>query len=395
MRPAQGICILLIVAGIAVLVASIGSTWAGMQTTCYPVRSCQQYQLDPASASVLSQHGISLRDYAAFMSAVLATTSLVWFALAVLIIRRRPDDRGALAAAFFLVLFPQFELGFLTGWGAGAGSWIGFAALLLFALLFPDGRFNPTWARWVAILAVLSVAALGIPAIGSGGLFFFWVIPIFLLPGLVVWVQIHRYRKASSWGDRQRSKWAFLGLITGILSLLAIFVSSVFVPGSQHSSGMDAGGLYGIFATVAIAVLPLAIPVSIAIAILRSRLWDVDRVISRALVYIALTLSLVGTYIGGVIGLQALFGLVVGNSSTPAIVLSTLAIAALFGPLRRRIQVIIDRRFYRAKYDAGRTLAAFSERLRDQVDLERLSHDLSSAVGEALHPEHVSIWLRE
>ena len=108
-----------------------------------------------------------------------------------------------------------------------------------------------------------------------------------------------------------------------------------------------------------------------------------------------LTIVLAGVYIGGVIGLQALFGAVIGNGSAPAIAISTLAIVALFGPMRRRIQLLIDRRFYRSRYDAARTVAAFGERLRDQVDLDHLSKDLTSVVHETLRPEHVSLWLRD
>lgn len=106
-------------------------------------------------------------------------------------------------------------------------------------------------------------------------------------------------------------------------------------------------------------------------------------------------MTLGGIYIGGVIGFQALFRLFVGNGSAPAIALSTLAIVALFGPLRRRIQVGIDRRFYRGKYDAARTLSEFGERLRDQVDLAHLSGDLASVVQHTSHPQHVSLWLRD
>ena len=134
---------------------------------------------------------------------------------------------------------------------------------------------------------------------------------------------------------------------------------------------------------------------AIAIAMLRSGLWDVDRVISRAFAWSVLTVVLAGVYIGGVIGLQALFGAVIGNGSAPAIAVSTLAIVALFGPLRRRIQVLIDRRFYRSWYDAVRTVAAFGERLRDQVDLERLAGELTDVVQQTLQPEYVALWLRD
>jgi len=127
--------------------------------------------------------------------------------------------------------------------------------------------------------------------------------------------------------------------------------------------------------------------------VLRSRLWDIDRIISRALLYITLSVTLGAIYIGSVVGLQALIRVVAGGSSTLAIAVSTLAIAALFGPLRRRIQIAIDRRFYRHKYDAALTLAAFTSHLRDEVDLGHLQDALVSVVNETMQPAHVSLWL--
>lgn len=384
-------CILVAFAGLALLCASLASQWSTMQSTCFPISSCSQNQLDPASAQVLNQHGITLGTYAALTAGVLAVTSIIWYGLATLIMWRKRDDRGALVAAFFLVLFPQFALGFFTG---GPELIVGFAALILFGLLFPNSRFVPKWSRWVAAADVLSLAALEkVPAVGQSGVF--WVVPIFLIPLATVGVQIYRFRTASSWAERQQTKWAFLGLLAGMLGLLAIFLASIFVPGGSHSPGMDAGGLFGAFVTWGVAIVTLVIPISITIAMLRSRLWEVDRVISRTLLYAALTVTLAGIYIGSVIGLQSLFRLTSGSSSSLAIAISTLVIAALFGPIRRHTQITIDRRFYRSKYDAAQTLATFGERLRSEIDMATLSRDLTLVVHESLSPEHVSLWLRE
>ena len=151
-------------------------------------------------------------------------------------------------------------------------------------------------------------------------------------------------------------------------------------PNARLSRGLVVGGLGG--------------PFAIGIAILRYRLYEIDTLINRALVYGSLTAMLVGLYLVGIVVLQRFFDLLTGQQSTLAVVASTLLIAALFNPLRRRIQRFIDRRFYRRKYDAGKTLEAFSAKLRDETDLEALNNELVSVVKETLQPGHVSVWLR-
>jgi hypothetical protein len=135
-------------------------------------------------------------------------------------------------------------------------------------------------------------------------------------------------------------------------------------------------------------------PLSLSIGVLRYRLYDIDIIINRTLVYGSLTATLVVIYFGGIVVLQRMFVLLTGQQSTLAVVASTLLIAALFTPLRRRIQAFIDRRFYRRKYDARKTLEAFSAQLRDETDLNALSEDLVGVVRETMQPAHVSLWLR-
>ncbi len=136
-----------------------------------------------------------------------------------------------------------------------------------------------------------------------------------------------------------------------------------------------------------------AMPVAVGVAVLRYRLYEIDILINRTLVYGSLTVLLAWAYVGGVVGLQGALRALTGQESTLAIVASTLAIAALFSPLRRWVQAFVDRRFYRRKYDAAKTLAAFSARLRDQTELETLSDEVVGVVRETMQPEHVSLWL--
>src|SRR5947209_1783744 len=168
---------------------------------------------------------------------------------------------------------------------------------------------------------------------------------------------------------------------------VALFAFGLFVPFSE----LEPTSLY--YSDHKHLSDPLAVPLSLAIAILRYRLWDVDVLINKTLVYGLLTGMLGAVYAGCIVGLQALLRGLFNQTSDVAIVISTLVIAALFQPLRKLIQAGIDRRFYRSRYDAARTLAAFSATLRNEVDLSQLSEDLVTVVQETMQPAHISLWL--
>jgi len=186
--------------------------------------------------------------------------------------------------------------------------------------------------------------------------------------------------------ERQQIKWfAYAAAVMGAGPLV------MFMLGSGYSALQELMWDLGYF----VGILGFAfLPVATAIAILKYRLYDIDRIINRTLVYGALTVTLVGVYVGSVLSIQYAFRGLTGSRSQLAIVASTLLIAALFNPLRRRIQSFIDRRFYRRKYDARKTLEAFSAKLRNETDLEALNNDLVSVVRETMQPAHVSVWSR-
>ena len=206
-------------------------------------------------------------------------------------------------------------------------------------------------------------------------------------PALIIAVTFSlfiRLRRAAG-VERQELKW--LAYAAGALAVVAVLIII--------SIAIDTPRWYEwVTNAINIAVTP-GVPISIGIAILRYRLYDIDIIINRTLVYGSLTLMLALVYFGGVTATQALFRALTGQEQQPqlAIVVSTLAIAALFDPLRRRIQSFIDRRFYRRKYDAQKTLEAFSSKLRDETDLEALRGDLEGVVRETMQPAHVSLWL--
>jgi len=187
----------------------------------------------------------------------------------------------------------------------------------------------------------------------------------------------------SSGRERLQLKWV---VYTAALTATSFLVSFV-LPGAVPRAVQDAVFLLGVAAFA-------AIPVAAGIAILRHHLYDIDLIVNRTLVYGLLTVMLALVYVGGVVSLQYAFRVLAGGSSQLVIVASTLLIAALFNPLRRRLQDFIDQLFYRSKYDAKETLEAFNARLRDETDLETLSGDLISVVRDTVRPAHAFLWLR-
>jgi hypothetical protein len=283
------------------------------------------------------------------------------------------------------------------------GTWVWLPSVTLtitfLLLLFPHGHLlSPRWrpVAWLAAgvtvagcvllaLAPWDLLDAGVPGqnpFGIEGLRDIGVavpIPIFLIgiPTMLLSVAslVLRFRRSRG-EERQQMKWF---VYAGVLVVGALFVP-LLVPGAASS-------------LLQLLVMP-TLPVAAGVAILRYRLYDIDRIINRTLVYGVLTVTLVLIYVGSVIGLQYVLRALTGQESQLAVVASTLAIAALFNPLRRRLQSFIDRRFYRRKYDAAQVLADFGARLRDEVDLATLSDDMLTVVRETMQPARVSLWLR-
>ena len=344
--------------------------------------------------------GLSLDFYARY--SVLLTLIFLFVSLAVstVIFWRRSDDRMALLASFALILFPFTvnNVNLVTlppAWQLPVQSlqFLGQVCAGLFFYLFPGGRFVPRWIRW---LAVALIAYWAVDIFLPASLFSNSPLSFALFLGLEasqVGVQVYRYRRVSTPLERQQTKWVIFGITVGLGGVLVEFVVVYLL--LTYVFSLHLGALaWMLFFTIQ-AFLTLLFPLSIGMAMLRSRLWDIDILINRTLVYGTLTASLALVYLGLIFALQYLLQGIINRNNDVVIVVSTLAIAALFQPLRRRIQSIIDRRFYRRKYDAARILAAFSDTMRDEVDLSKLSEHLLNVVQETMQPAHISLWLRE
>ena len=351
--------------------------------------------------------------------AVLPTWTVSFSVVGALIASHRPENPigwiflaegffyGLLSAADEYAIYALLTNPSTLPWGAEAswlGQWIwapGLGLILVFLpLLFPDG--HPPSHRWrpVGWLGALSIgltvvsSTIGLwpergTALLTGDespshvvhvLVDLVALPMMLLAGVGAVISVLvRFRRAR--GDkRQQIKWFAAAAALTLVWYLVFGQSTRELPEA-------------IVALASILVLQ-TIPVATGIAILRYRLYDIDRIINRTLVYGSLTATLVALYFGGIVVLQRIFVTLTGQQSTLAVVASTLLIAALFTPLRRRIQGFIDRRFYRSKYDARKTLEAFSAQLREETDLNALSEDLVGVVRETMQPAHVSLWLR-
>ena len=337
--------------------------------------------------------------------------------MGVLILRRVP---GNVIGLFMMIwgvnlAFITMRAGLDPVWSVlqtaiGVGS--GWTSLFYIFLYFPNGEAFPRWARhvfagvYIVIVCGSLVLAfanphtiaqanvrdnpLFIPALESlAPMLTQWVNLVNVLP-LVSFIPSLLLRYRVSHGiERRQMKWITLAGIAWPLMILSWFVFSL-IPGEF---GVTLGQIIG--PLVSALVIYAAPTLAIGAAILRYRLYDIDIIIRRTLIYSVLTGILAIVYFGGVVVAQGLLRVIAGGNSDAAIVISTLVIAALFTPLRRRIQNIIDRRFYRRKYDAERTLAAFNATMRDEVDLDKLQAALVNVVQETMQPKQISLWIRE
>ncbi len=380
---------------LAIFIISLPAAFAQGETVCRSA-ACASDQLTPAAVQNLHAADLSLDFFAWYIVVLKCLFTCAFTAVGVIIFWRTSADRTALVAAFAFLTFPitftQVPSALQGFWWlpAQAMDFLGSIGMSLLFFVFPNGRFVPRWTRWLwAVSQVGYIAKVFFPS--APIILLLGQVPLLGLVISLVAAQIYRYRRVSTPVERQQTKWVVLGVSVGFIGFLITVGLYITVP---NFSG-DYTLLYLISSGLTF-LCPILIPLSFGVALARYRLWDVDVLIGKVLVYGLLTGLLGVLYAGLIIGLESLVRLFTGQvSNNPAVlVISTLAIAALFQPARKRLQELIDRRFYRKKLDAAETLAAFTAALRQETNLEQLRAQLLAVVHETMQPARVSLWLR-
>ncbi len=398
----------LVIPSLILFVASLPVYYAQIQKPCVDVTTCNiAGALTPQGLQDLHALDLSVSGYAALITIFFTIIVVIWSGVGFLIFWRRSDEWFALLTAFLLVMFNTTYPGFpITALTIAYPiltvpimflSMLGLASLALFLVLFPNGRLVPRWMGVFLLLAIIGTVTTALPPTSpfSSNNVPGWLNQVLniLTFGAIIFSQIYRYLRRSTRVERQQIKWVVFGIIIVIIGISVLpLIFNFFFPTYFSQPYIPSSVILGL---VNYPILLLSLPISIGIAILRYRLWDIDRIINRTLVYGVLTVILLAIYLGLIFAIQYLLSGIINQNNDVAIVVSTLTIAALFQPLRHRIQKIIDRRFYRRKYDAQKVLATFSDTLRSEVDLNQLREHLVEVVQETMQPAHVSLWLRK
>ena len=390
---------------LTVFVLTVGLFLASIPAQYDTIVSLSESDVDPAAVRAsLEASGITVQFYAICLLSIAIVSTAVWVAVALVIFWRGADNWIALFGSLALLTFGTMSLPPSLPAPADHSSavwlpiyllaFLGTISLYAFYLLFPSGRFVPRWTRWaVGLFAAHDV--------------FYWLFPdsildiasslppldyavLTTLACIAIGSQLYRYRYVSSPAERQQTKWVVFGMVSAGLGTVAFEIPISGSPLGQFDPLPALAIQAGLFGTLSL------IPLSIGVAIVYDRLWDIDIVIRRTLVYGTLTASLALVYFGSVALAENTFRALTNEGKPPqlAVVVSTLVIAALFNPLRRRIKSLIDKRFYRSNYDARKTLEAFSATLSRETNLDALSDDLVTVVERTMQPAHVSLWLR-
>ena len=388
---------------LSLFVMAIPIRYAELQRTCLP-GTCNELQLFPADGTALAHLGISLQAYATYNILFEAVLPFGCLLVALLIFWNSADDWMALFASLTLVVFgatlPPVVAALGRAQPQALPATLFVQELASFCMgtllyLFPNGRFVSRWSilpvlAW-GLWSVVRPLFMHTTPFALGQIENIALIGFFAIGGIA---QIYRYVRVSNAAQRQQTRWVVFGLTTLVVGiflyvLLHLIFSQLTQPGLAH--------ILGNLITIPLCLTfpGLLVPLTLGIAILRFQLWDIDIIIKRTLVYTPLTVVLALIYVALVIVLQFSVSWLIGSNynNDITIVVSTVIIAALFQPLRRSLQKDIDRRFYRSKYNASKTLEAFSATLGSEIDLTQLSEQLVAIVQTTMQPTEVSLWL--
>jgi hypothetical protein len=356
-----------------------------------PSAECQAVFYTRQDAQLAEHLGLASQALGLSLLALASLARLSLALVGVIIFLRRPDDWVAWLMSVTLTSVFAEGAANLPGWLEVAHAGLYLVGVLFFVplpFLFPNGRLVPRWTRWLVwpLAVATTVATLWAPNTPIyGALYLVWL-------GLSPVALVYRYVRAATPTERQQIKWVVAGFVASfVIAFNWIFIVPRFPPWEPSPERLA----YMIFAALIYVAGYGGLALALGFSILRYRLWEIDVLVRRTLTYTVLTGLLALVYLGSVVAFQRLLRGVIGSEAQIASVLSTLLIAALFVPLRGRVQRAIDRRFYRRKYDAALTLAAFAARARDETNLERLSNQLVATVEETMQPASASLWLKD
>lgn len=382
--------------GLGLALASIPAEWRHFMTVCGGGAACSEPHLTPARVEQLRAFGLPATAFAAYLLMIESLWAVTYIAVGATIIWRRSDQAMAVLAALFLLTFGLSD-SFLGAGGAPyegrplivqAFEFVGFGSLLLFLFLFPQGRFVPRWSAWLALLAI--AWQVGETFFRTSGLStqswppLLAYLPTLLTLGSVVAVQVYRHLRVSDAVERQQAKWVVFGVIVTVLGFLAIGVLiAVTGPSPQNVFVFLAGAT-----TYYLVLLPL--PVSIAVAVLRHRLWGVDVILNRTLVYGALTALVVGIFVLIVGGLGQLFN----SKGNPVLsLLATALLAVLFQPMRERLQKAANRLVYGERDEPYVALSQLGQRLEATLAQDAVLTTIVDTVATTLKLPYAAIAL--
>ncbi len=412
LRLLQAFWVILVLCDLFVLIVGLPAFYRSLHIVCTttPVATCQDDQLIPPSLVALQHAGLSVHTYALYVFSWDMLATLVFLLLGAVIFWRKANSWMGLFVSFFLLNFgslglstthsnsllavPPTPVDVLAYSIAQPLSILAYLCLGFFFFTFPDGRLVPRWSWMLISLWIVNFVFWTVPANlpfnilnWPGVLQYSW---LFLVFGGSVATQVYRYLRVASPVQRQQIKWLIYGFVPVLILAVCFQLVLLLFPALNSP-----GSLLPVVTEPLFRFYYLPIPICVGIALLRYRLWDIDRIINRTLVYGLLTAILLLIYLVLVFAGQALLVRLIGQSNAVVLVGSTLIVAALFQPLRHRLQRIIDRRFYRSKYDAAKIVASYSATLRNEVDLEQLREELVAVVQETMQPAHVSLWLHQ